>query len=121
MKTPNADDNMAAKAADLPQISFAKRPMLREWLEINHASSSGVLVRIYKKSSKIESITFEDLLEEGLCFGWSESQRFKGSEEYYLQKFTPRKTRGTVSDRNKRLIAKLEASGQMTEAGRAKL
>jgi len=75
-------------------------------------------VRLYKKSSPVLSVSFEDLLAEGLCFGWSESQRLKGDEHSYLQKFTPRKSKGTTSERNKRLVQKLESAGLMTEAGR---
>lgn len=99
-------------------VSFHSRDQIRKWLEQNHHKSPGLLVRIYKTSSEVKSISFEDLLEEGLCFGWSESQRHKGDELSYLQKFTPRKTKGTTSDRNKKLADKLEKQGLMTDAGR---
>ncbi|MGB4967483.1 MAG: hypothetical protein WBO35_04750 [Candidatus Saccharimonadales bacterium] len=106
---------------NLEEKAFASRAVLRDWLERNHDSSPGLLVRIYKKLGDQPSVTFEDVLEEGLCFGWSESQRLKGSNLYYLQRFTPRKTKGTTSERNKKLVTKLEKIGLMTDAGRAKL
>jgi uncharacterized protein YdeI (YjbR/CyaY-like superfamily) len=98
-------------------IYFENRNDLRNWLLTNHLTSQGILVKIYKKNSTTKSITFLDLLEEGLCFGWSESKRIKGEKEYYLQVFTPRKTKGTASNRNKLLIKKLIEEGKMVEAG----
>lgn len=106
---------------NLPILTFATLPELRTWLEANHASSSGLFVRLFKRGSGTPSVTFEEVLEEGLCFGWSESMRLPGDAESYLQKFTPRKTRGTTSERNRRYVERLEKEGRMTDAGRAAL
>jgi uncharacterized protein YdeI (YjbR/CyaY-like superfamily) len=102
---------------DLPTKSFATRAELRSWLQAHHGSHDGLWVKIAKAGSKTPSITFEDLLDEGLCFGWSESMRRAGGDDFYLQKFTPRRTRGTVSPRNKAHVEKLIAEGQMTPGG----
>jgi uncharacterized protein YdeI (YjbR/CyaY-like superfamily) len=101
--------------------SFKTVNELREWLEQNHRSSDGIFVRIYKKGSGIPGVTFEDMLDEGLCFGWSESIRLRGDENSYLQKFTPRKTRGTTSERNRRHVERLIQEGRMTPSGLAVL
>jgi uncharacterized protein YdeI (YjbR/CyaY-like superfamily) len=77
----------------------------------------GLWVRIFDSRSRVPSITFEDLLEQGLCFGWSESKRMRGDETFYLQRFTPRRRRGTTSDRNRRLVQRLLAEGEMTDSG----
>ncbi|HRN69393.1 MAG TPA: hypothetical protein PK205_16755 [Promineifilum sp.] len=106
---------------ELPIISFTDIEALHRWLETHHATSSGIWVRVYKKHSGVQSIRFEDLLEEGLCFGWSESLRVRGDEQSYLQMFTPRKTKGTTSERNLKLAEKLIAEGRMTSAGRVAL
>jgi uncharacterized protein YdeI (YjbR/CyaY-like superfamily) len=103
--------------ADLPILSFESRAALRAWLEVNHAVSSGILVRIFKSGSGVPSVGFEDVLDEGLCFGWSESTRLPGDANSYLQRFTPRKTRGTNSARNKRHAARLIEEGLMTADG----
>jgi uncharacterized protein YdeI (YjbR/CyaY-like superfamily) len=66
-------------------------------------------------------VSFEDVLDEGLCFGWSESKRLKGDTDSYLQKFTPRKTKGTTSERNRRHVEQLIKEGRMTKAGLAAL
>jgi uncharacterized protein YdeI (YjbR/CyaY-like superfamily) len=105
----------------LPVLSFAAHADLRAWLEANAAGSAGIWVRLYKRGSGVASVSFADVLEEGLCFGWSESQRRGGDEHSYLQKFTPRKTRGTASARNRALAGRLVAAGRMTPAGLAAL
>jgi uncharacterized protein YdeI (YjbR/CyaY-like superfamily) len=104
-------------AQDLPILSFENVAALRAWLLVNHATSAGILVRIFKGRSGAASVSFEDLLDEGLCFGWSESTRLPGDSSYYLQKFTPRKTRGTASPRNRSHAARLIEEGRMTPAG----
>jgi len=102
---------------ELPILSFADAAALRLWLEANYATSSGIYVRIYKKHAGKASVRFDEVLDEGLCFGWSESTRLKGDDQSYLQKFTPRKTRGTASERNRRHAARLIQEGKMTPAG----
>lgn len=102
---------------ELPTLEFTHREDLHTWLEQNHSSSPGIFVRVYKKVTGVPSISFEDLLEEGLCFGWSESLRLKGDEKSYLQKFTPRRTRGTTSDRNLRYTLRLIKEGRMNPEG----
>ena len=102
-------------------MAFKTRAELRGWLKQNHAISPGIMGQLFKVSSGPESVSFHDVLEEGLCFGWSESQRLPYDSASYLQKFTPRKSRGTTSERNKKLVARLEAEGRMTGAGRVML
>lgn len=106
---------------ELPVLAFAGRAELRAWLEANHDRSAGIFVRIYKVASGVAGVMFEDVLDEGLCFGWSESDRLPGDERSYLQRFTPRRRAGTTSDRNLRHAARLIAEGRMTPAGLAAL
>jgi len=101
----------------LPVAQFETRAALRAWLEENHASSEGILVRIFKKGTSIPTVTFEEVLDEGLCFGWSESTRLPLDDVSYLQRFSPRKTVGTTSARNLGHARALIAEGLMTEAG----
>ena len=103
----------------LPVVAFETREELRDWLHREHAHSSGIWVQLARSGTALRSISFHDLLEEGLCFGWSESTRHRGDEQTFLQKFTPRRTRGTKSERNRRLMEALQARGLMTAAGEA--
>lgn len=105
------------KAKELPTLEFKTARSLRSWLSGNHATSEGIWLRIYKKNSGIRSVTFEEALDEGLCFGWSESKRIKGDEKSYLQRFTPRKTKGTASKRNLEHVQMLIKEKRMTAAG----
>jgi uncharacterized protein YdeI (YjbR/CyaY-like superfamily) len=108
---------MTTLTAELPIVEFKTRAELRSWLLSQHSISDGVWVRVFKKSSAIPSITFDQLLDEGLCFGWSESSRRSYDNESYLQKFTPRKTRGTTSERNRKRVEALIDAGMMTRSG----
>ncbi len=101
----------------LPIKTFKDRKELRLRLEKNSTISEGLRVQLYKVKSGITSITFHDLLEEGLCFGWSESKRHPYDEFSYLQFFTPRKTKGTISKRNKQLVEKLIKENRVTDKG----
>ncbi len=103
--------------ADLPILTFENVAALRAWLEINHATSNGIFVRIFKGRAGVPTVSFEDVLDEGLCFGWSESTRLPGDAGSYLQRFTPRKSRGTASSRNLRHAARLLREGRMTAVG----
>jgi len=100
---------------DLPVLEFKSGVELREWLTLNHSTSAGIWIRVFKKRSGVESVTFEELLDDGLCFGWSESMRRAYDDLSYLQRFTPRKTKGTASRRNQEHIRTLITNGRMTD------
>ncbi len=112
---------MRKQSEDLPVLSFRSVGALRKWLIKNHATSQGIWVRIAKRGSGIPSVTFDELLDEGLCFGWSESMRRKGDDTSYLQCFMPRRTKGTQSQRNQKRVARLIDEGRMTPFGLAAL
>jgi uncharacterized protein YdeI (YjbR/CyaY-like superfamily) len=104
-------------ADELPVLAFNSGAALRAWLQEHHDTSDGIWVRIYKKASRVRSVTFDEMREEGLCFGWSESLRRPGDEASYLQRFTPRRVRGTASERNRRLAERLIGEGRMMPPG----
>jgi uncharacterized protein YdeI (YjbR/CyaY-like superfamily) len=104
----------AAQTEELPIMEFKTQAELRTWLINHHGISRGVWVRVFNKFLAVPSVTFGQLLDEGLCFAWSESNRLSYDEISYLQKFTPRKTKGTTSERNRKQIQVLIESGQMT-------
>jgi uncharacterized protein YdeI (YjbR/CyaY-like superfamily) len=114
---PEIYSAMTKFTAELPIVEFTSRAELRSWLIDRHTISEGVWVRVFKKSSAMPSIPFDQLLDEGLCFGWSESSRRSYDEKSYLQKFTPRKKRGTQSERNRKRIEALIDAGMMTRSG----
>jgi uncharacterized protein YdeI (YjbR/CyaY-like superfamily) len=108
---------MKKQDKDLPVLAFESATSLRAWLIVNHAESEGIWLKIFKKNSGVPSVTFGQVLDEGLCFGWSESMRRKGDNQYYLQRFTPRRTKGTVSERNREHVKRLIRENKMTPFG----
>lgn len=108
-------------ADDLEIMAFPTTQVLWAWLEANHTTHPGVWVRLQKVGSPVPSVGFHDLLEAGIAFGWSESSRRAYDATSYLQRFTPRRARGTTSPRNTMIADRLAAEGRMTSAGLAAL
>ena len=108
---------MELELAELPILALTSADELHVWLENHHAESPGMWLRIFKKNSGDASVSFEDVLDEGLCFGWSESSRRSYDDISYLQRFTPRKTLGTQSKRNAERVRALVREGRMTQTG----
>jgi uncharacterized protein YdeI (YjbR/CyaY-like superfamily) len=102
---------------DLPIVPFVSREAWEAWLEEGHASSDGVWLKIARKGSGIESVTFAEALDVALCYGWIDSQRAGFDERFYLQRFTPRKPRSKWSQVNREKVAGLIAEGRMKPAG----
>jgi uncharacterized protein YdeI (YjbR/CyaY-like superfamily) len=105
----------------MPQTFTApNRATWREWLAGHGASESEIWLVYYKASTGKATISYEDSLEEALCFGWVDSLIQKIDEQKYARKFTPRKPGCKWSELNKHLVAKLIKEGRMTEVGLAK-
>jgi uncharacterized protein YdeI (YjbR/CyaY-like superfamily) len=102
---------------ELPIMPFASREAWEAWLEEEHATSDGLWLKIAKKGSGIETVTFAEALDAALCYGWIDSQRGGFDERYFLQRFTPRKPRSKWSQVNREKVAKLMEAGRMRPAG----
>ncbi|MEI2732063.1 MAG: hypothetical protein V9G08_08705 [Dermatophilaceae bacterium] len=102
-------------------MEFATTEDLWRWLADHHETHPGGWVRLQRSKSNHPSVSFHDLLEAGIAFGWSESTRRANDRTTYLQRFAPRRTRGTTSARNRSIAARLTAEGRMTPAGRRAL
>jgi uncharacterized protein YdeI (YjbR/CyaY-like superfamily) len=90
----------AAAKAGKPK-SFKDRIAWRAWLEKNHGKKRELWLAYYKKSSGKKSITYEEALQEALCYGWIDSTIGKLDAERYVQRWTPRKPRSIWSASNK--------------------
>jgi len=108
-------------SAELEVVSFSTVERLWSWLEIHHSNHPGIWVKLQRTSSGVPSVSFHELREAGIAYGWSESNRRAYDSQSYLQKFTPRRTRGTASSRNLAIADRLEAEGRMKSAGRRAL
>jgi uncharacterized protein YdeI (YjbR/CyaY-like superfamily) len=105
------------RTAVLNELPFAHASVWRSWLEINHQTSSGVWMMVAKKGSGVESVTYDEAVDEALCFGWIDGQRKRGSDTYFLQRFTPRTKRSPWSRINTERVARLTKAKKMRAAG----
>jgi uncharacterized protein YdeI (YjbR/CyaY-like superfamily) len=108
-------------ADDLPILLFATPPDLEAWLEENHAQPDGFWLKVAKKGSGEQSVTYAQALELALCFGWIDSQKRGFDEKFFLQRFTPRRPRGRWSRINRDKAEELLAAGTMRPAGLAEV
>lgn len=95
------------------------RKTWREWLEKHHASSPGIWLVYAKKHTGVPSLSYNDAVEEALCYGWIDSLIHPIDESFYKQMFTPRKPTSVWSAANKARVERLVAAGLMTAAGMA--
>jgi uncharacterized protein YdeI (YjbR/CyaY-like superfamily) len=105
----------------LPKLDFASAAAWEEWLEANHAVSEGVWIKMAKKGTGIESVRYPEVLESALCFGWIDARRDALDERYFLQRFTPRRSRSNWSRINREKAERLIADGRMRPAGLAEV
>lgn len=108
-------------ADELPILLFASPTDFEAWLEENHSGSDGLWLKIAKKGSGVESVSYAEALELALCFGWIDSQKRGFDERHFLQRFTPRRPRGKWSRLNRDKAEKLIAAGAMRPAGLAEV
>ncbi len=93
------------------------RKAWRLWLIKNHTSSPGIWLIYYKKESGKPRVSYDESVEEALCFGWIDSLPRKLDEERSMLKFTPRKPKSVWSQLNKSRIEKLIQVKLMMPAG----
>ena len=106
---------------DLPIIPFASAGAWEEWLEGHHASSRGLWLQIAKKAAGISTVTYQEAVEMALCFGWIDGQRQSFDEVWFLQRFTPRRSRSRWSQVNREKARTLIERGLMRPAGLAEI
>ncbi len=96
------------------------RESWHEWLAEHGSNEAEVWLVYYKAATGKPTISYQDSLEEALCFGWVDSIIQKIDQEKYARKFTPRRLGSKWSELNQHLVARLIKEGRMTEAGLAK-
>jgi uncharacterized protein YdeI (YjbR/CyaY-like superfamily) len=89
----------------------------RNWLVENHQNESKLWLIIYKKDSGIPSVTYDQAVDEALCFGWVDSSINKRDDESFYQYFAKRNPKSNWSRVNKLKIEKLISEGKMSEEG----
>lgn len=94
-----------------------RREDWRQWLSINHYREKEIWLIFYKKASNNPRISYDDAVEEALCFGWIDSIVKGVDSESFAQRFTPRKPKSNLSQLNIVRIKKLIKNRKMTKTG----
>ena len=102
---------------DLMELYVRTRKEWHRWLEKNHSTVEDVWLIYYKKPSGKPRIPYGEAVEEALCFGWIDGKIKKIDEEYYIQRFTPRRRGSRWSKYNINRVEKLIKEGKMEPAG----
>lgn len=100
-------------------VTPADRAEWRSWLESHPDRVEGVWVVFRKEKSSLEGPSYEDLVEESLCFGWIDSLTKRVDDDRVIQWYSPRRSGGIWARSNKQRIERLVAQGSMTARGQA--
>jgi uncharacterized protein YdeI (YjbR/CyaY-like superfamily) len=103
----------------LPIIPFTSPRLWEKWLARNHATSKGLWLKLAKKDSGLDSITYAEALDVALCYGWIDGQKGPFDAAFWLQRFTPRGPSSKWSKVNRDKALELIKSGKMKPSGLA--
>lgn len=106
-------------AAELIELDARSRADWRRWLAKHHASSPGVWLVRHKQHTGVESMPYEDLVREALCYGWIDSLVKRLDDARYAIKVTPRQSKSKWSNLNRRRWTELNAAGLLAPPGLA--
>jgi len=98
-------------------MSFRTPKELEQWLKLNHKIENELWVKIFKINSEIQSVTWNEVVIEILCWGWIDGIKKSIDEKAYLQRITPRKPLSVWSKRNTKHVERLIKEDRMYESG----
>ena len=102
-------------------IAFRDAAEFEAWLGEHVGLRAGVWLKIAKKGSGVPSLTSDEAVDLGLCYGWISGQRQPLDKVCYLQKYVPRRARSRWSQINVAKVAALTAAGRMRPSGLAEV
>lgn len=104
--------------AELPRVEVESRAGWRRWLSANHAREGGVWLVTYKKAADPRRyLSYDDIVDEALCFGWIDSLPRSLDAERSMRLVAPRKAKSGWSAVNKARVERLVAARKMAPAG----
>lgn len=80
-----------------------------------------VWVRLTRTGVEPASLSDDELVDVGLCFGWVSAVRRAGDHATYLQRYTRRRPRSKWSRRNISKVERLTREGRMRPGGLAEV
>ncbi len=101
-------------------LEVRNRSDLREWLRKHHLSEKECWVIAYRGKVKPEweALSYLEIVEEALCYGWIDSTNKKLQDGRLAQRLSPRRKGSHWTELNKQRCVELESRGLMTDAGR---
>lgn len=102
-------------------VFFADGPAFESWLVENGSSATHVWIRMAKKGTGVASIDWTTAVDVALCFGWIDGIARRIDDEWFVQRFTPRRAKSVWSKINRDRIERLTAEGRMRPAGLAEV
>ncbi len=99
------------------ELAFASREAWETWLAAHHETADGVWLKLAKKGSGLASVSRPEALEVALCYGWIDGQARTLDDSWWLQRFTPRRSRSRWSKINRAKAIELIEKGEMKPAG----
>lgn len=96
-----------------------ERKSWRTWLAKHHKTEKEIWLIYYRKGTGKARISYDDAVEEALCYGWIDSTVKSLDSERYAQRFSPRKKTSGLSQTNRERVFRLIAGRKMTKAGLA--
>jgi uncharacterized protein YdeI (YjbR/CyaY-like superfamily) len=99
-------------------IFFASPTELRDWLTRHSESEAELWVGFHRKATGRASVSWAEVVDQALCFGWIDGIRKKLDEETFTNRLTPRKRGSTWSALNIKRVGELEKEGLLQPAGR---
>jgi uncharacterized protein YdeI (YjbR/CyaY-like superfamily) len=111
--------NPAANDAEV--IAFRDAAAFEAWLDAHVDLRVGVWLKVAKKGSGVGSLTSDEAVDVGLCYGWISAQRKSHDEIYYLQRYVPRRAGSRWSKVNVAKVEQLRVAGRMRPSGLAEV
>jgi len=103
---------------ELPELLVADAAGWRTWLSGHHSKSQGVWLVLAKKGTTYPTtLSYDEALDEAICFGWIDGQLRRRNNTTFRRRFTPRQTGSPWSQRNVAIAERLSASGRMHRSG----
>ena len=93
----------------------SNRKTWRAWLKSHYRSGTEIWLVYYKQHTGKPRVTYNEAVEEALCFGWIDSTVRRIDEDRYAQRFSVRNPKTPYSQANKERLAALIAKGKVAK------
>jgi len=106
------------KTVDLPELLVADAARWQAWLRGHHSKSQGVWLVLARKGTTLPTtLSYDEALDEAICFGWIDGQVGRRDNATFRRRFTPRDARSPWSQRNVAIAERMRTFGRMHRSG----